>query len=81
MAKEHLLQSLSIINTAFTLFNRNIAICFNGGKDSTCLLELVMLINQKFNYALTCIFIEEDALFEEMKEFVLGIALRYFITF
>jgi predicted phosphoadenosine phosphosulfate sulfurtransferase len=76
MTQEYFLHSLDIINTALTVFGPDSTVCFNGGKDSTCMLALILMINRKFNYPLTCIFVEEEDSFDQIKDFVLEFASK-----
>ena len=67
-------ESCQVIEKALKIYNkRNIAICFNGGKDATVLLDLV---NRVSNGSVTAFYLDDDNDFDEIKDF-LGNSEKY----
>lgn len=67
-----------IIDTCFDLFNDEIVVCFNGGKDATVLLDLVYeSFTRRFpGSKLPCLYVEEPSGFSEISQFVQSSASR-----
>ena len=65
-------ESLSIINKAYLQFDRNLGVFFNGGKDSTVLLDLVNRYHQdqKLTYKMNSFFLKSPNEFPELTSYV-----------
>ena len=62
--------SNDIIRTAFQKYGSNLSIFFNGGKDSTVLLDLVLKESKKQQYPINIFYLETQNEFKEMREFL-----------
>lgn len=62
--------SYAVIQQAFERFGNQLSFCYNGGKDSVVLLDLVLRFANSSNYKIQPFFLETDDEFDEIIEFI-----------
>jgi len=68
--RNRVLDTLNIVRQGFERFQNSIAFCFNGGKDSTILLDMILRCSIKLKFDLKIFFIETNDNFQEIEDFI-----------
>jgi predicted phosphoadenosine phosphosulfate sulfurtransferase len=67
--------SFDIINTTLDFYQNNVVVCFNGGKDSIVMLDIILKVWEKRfpTQKLPCLYIKDPDCFQELDDFVFSL--------
>ncbi|EAY06641.1 hypothetical protein TVAG_322610 [Trichomonas vaginalis G3] len=65
-----ILSAKSVIKEAFERYSDKLSFCYNGGKDSVVLLDLVMNVVKENNYTIKPFYLEVGDEFDEILDFI-----------